>query len=175
MKIFNIQNINIKFRNLVFIIIFPTIFGLSNSLWADTLEVEEKIILPAPSKAVWALIGGFHALDRWHPDVATSTMIGTGKQAGDVRVLTLHNNERIVEKLDTYDEKTMSLRYRILESPLPIENYAASLSVTSIDNNMTVVIWKSSFNAAGASKEEAKQIISGIYITGLQSLKNLFK
>lgn len=164
-----------KVRRLVLLTVFLMVSGLSNSLWADTLEVEEKIILPASSKAVWALIGGFHALDRWHPDVATSIMTGTGKQAGDIRLLTLNNNATIVERLDSYDEKSMTLRYRILESPLPIENYAASVSVISLEKNMAEVIWKSSFNAVGVSNDEAKQIISGIYLTGLQSLNELFQ
>ena len=175
MKTNNAKNDKNKFSRLVIFTLFLTISGLSSSLWADTPNVEKKTTLPASSKAVWALVGGFYAMDRWHPDVATSTMIGTGKQAGDVRVLTLHNNATIVEKLDAYDEKTMTLQYRILESPLPIENYTASLSVTSVKNNMAEVTWKSSFNAAGVSEEEAKQIISGIYSTGLQSLHELFK
>ena len=170
-----IRNTKNKFSSLVFLILFLSIASLSNDLCAETLEVEEKITLPASSKAVWALVGGFHALDRWHPDVATSTMIGTGKQAGDVRVLTLNNNETIVEKLDSYSEKTMSLQYRILESPLPIANYAASLSVISLENNKTEVIWRSSFIAVGVSGDEAKKIISGIYSTGFQSLNELYK
>ena len=169
------KNYKNKFSHLALLTILLAISGFANNAWADTLEVEEKIILPAPSKAVWALIGGFHALDRWHPDVAASTMIGTGKQVGDVRVLTLNNNATIVEKLDAYSEKTMTLHYRILESPLPIANYAASLSVIRLENNMTEVIWKSSFIAVGVSGDEAKKIISGIYSTGFQSLNDLYK
>lgn len=101
-------------------------------------------------------------------------MLGTGKEVGDIRVLTLKNNLKIVEKLELYDENAMTLQYLILESPLPVENYHASLTVKNIDNKKTEVIWQSSFNAVGASKEEVKETISGIYMTGFNSLVRLF-
>ena len=143
--------------------------------WADELQVKEKIVLNASSKAVWALVGGFKALDRWHPDVAKSALIGTGKEAGDIRVLTLNNSETIVERLESYDENAMIFQYRIIESPLPVENYRASITVISVDANLTEVIWQSSFNAVDVSKDEVKQLISGIYLAGLNSLNGLFK
>ena len=151
------------------------VFCQSAALWANELKVEEKIVLNASTNAVWALVGGFKALDRWHPDVEESTLIGTGQEVGNVRILTLTNKETIVERLEFYDENTMNFQYRILESPLPIENYIASISVKNIDDNMTEVIWSSSFNAVEVGEEEVKQIISGIYIAGLKSLNSLFE
>ena len=175
MKITCSKNKNYKLHNLILLVFVLIGVVLSKSLWADALKVEEKVVLNASSKAVWALVGGFKALDRWHPDIAESMLIGTGKEAGDIRILTLNNNDTIVERLDSYDENSMILQYRILESPLPIENYLASITVISIDENLAEVIWKSSFNAVSVSEDEVKQIISGIYLTGFQSLNDLFK
>ena len=149
--------------------------GLSKSLRAEALMVEEKIVLNVSSKAVWALVGGFKALDRWHPDITDSNLIGTGKEAGDIRILTLGNNDTIVERLDFYDENSMTLQYRILESPLPIENYTAILTVINKDENLAEVVWKSSFNAVNINEDEIKKIIKGIYLSGFQSLNNIFK
>ena len=163
-----------KHKKLFLLMFVLVLLGLSVNLWAGDLKVEEKIVLNALPKAVWALVGGFKALDRWHPDVAESALIGTGKQAGDIRILTLNNSETIVEILDSYDEGAMVLQYRILESPLPVENYAASISVKSKDGDLAEVIWQSSFNAVNVSDDEVKQIISGIYLTGLDSLNSLF-
>lgn len=53
--------------------------GCSTNLQAQQLMVEERVIVKAPVKAVWALIGGFQVLDRWHPAVFASALIGTGK------------------------------------------------------------------------------------------------
>ena len=137
--------------------------------------VEEKIVLNESSKAVWALVGGFKALDRWHPGVIESTLMGTGREKGDIRILTLDNNDTIVERLDFYDENSMMLQYKILESPLPIENYTASITVTKKDENLTEVIWKSTFDAVNISDDEVKQIIRNIYMAGFQSLNDIFK
>ena len=147
----------------------------SVNLHAEQLMVEEKVLVDAPVKAVWALIGGFQALDRWHPAVHTSTLLGTGKNSGDIRVLNLGDNVHIVEKLEVYDETAMSLQYAILESPLPVGNYHATLTVKSLGNKETEVIWQSTFNAVGAGKDEVKKIISGIYLDGLNSLSTLYK
>lgn len=149
--------------------------GYSINLHAESLFVEEKIIVSAPAKSVWALIGGFQALDRWHPAVLESKLIGTGKSAGDVRVLAVGNDVHIVEKLESYDEAAMSLQYAILESPLPVSNYHAVLTVKSVGNNEAEVIWQSNFNAQGASDNEAKKTIRDIYLAGLNALITLYK
>ena len=169
------KNINYKLRTVITFALVIIGIGLAKSTWAGSLMVEEKIVLPESSKVVWALVGGFKAIDRWHPDVTDTTLVGTGKQQGDIRILTLENKETIVERLDFYDENTMTFQYRILESPLPIENYTATLSVIYVDVNMTEVVWKSSFDTANISDDEAKQIIKGIYSTGFQSLIDIFK
>ena len=150
-------------------------FGYSANLYADQVMVEEKVQVNAPAKAVWALIGGFQALDRWHPAVITTTLLGTGKGTGDIRVLTLGNDAQIVEKLELYDEAEMSLQYAILESPLPVGNYHATITVKSVGNDKAEVIWKSKFTAVGASNEEVKKIISDIYLAGLNALITLYK
>jgi len=173
----NLRKFNKNYKSHYLILFLLVLIGLgqSMSLWADELKVEEKIVLDASSKAVWALVGGFNALDRWHPDIMESALMGTGKDAGDIRVLTLNNNLTIVERLEFYDENSMILQYRILESPLPIENYLASITVKNIDNNMAEVTWQSSFNAVDVSEDEVKQTISSIYLAGLDSLYRIFK
>lgn len=170
-----ITNKKYRFCNLICFLFVLIGLGHSMNLRADTLEIEEKIVLNASSKAVWALVGGFKALDRWHPDVAESTLIGTGEEAGDIRILKLNNNKTIVEILDSYNDNKMIFQYRIIESPLPVENYIASINVVNKSDDLTEVIWSSSFIAVGVSEDEAKQLISGIYSTGLNSLNRLFE
>lgn len=147
----------------------------SVNLHAEQLTVEEKVLVNAPAKAVWALIGGFQILDRWHPAVLTSTLLGTGKDVGNIRVLTLSKDVHIVEKMEFYDEAAMSFQYSILESPLPVKNYSATISVKSIADNKAEVIWKSKFNAANVSSDEVKKTISDIYLAGLNELITLYK
>jgi len=165
-----------KYKHVFAIACFLLIsLGYSVNLHAEQLMVEEKVLIKAPAKAVWALIGGFQVLDRWHPAVITSSLLGAGKNAGDIRVLTLANDAQIVEKLERYDETAMSFQYAILDSPLPVENYHETVTVKSIDNNEAEVIWQSTFNAVGASNDEVKKIISEIYLSGFNNLTTLYE
>jgi hypothetical protein len=149
--------------------------GYSMNLYADQLLVEERVLVNAPAKAVWALVGGFQTLDRWHPAVLESTLLGTGKDAGDIRILALGDDMHIVEKLVLYDEAAMSFQYSILESPLPVGNYLATITVKGAGNNKTEVIWQSNFNAVGAGNEEVRKTMSEIYLAGLNTLITLYK
>lgn len=165
-----------KVKHVAIILSFLLVsLGYSMNLYADQLMVEERVVVKAPAEAVWALMGGFQVLDRWHPAVLTTTLLGTGKDTGDIRVLALGNDVHIVEKLELYDEEAMFLQYAILESPLPVGNYHATITVKSIGNNEAEVIWQSNFNAVGASKDEVKKTISDIYLAGLNSLIKLYK
>ncbi len=165
---------NIKLKLILMLILGLLAIVQPTSLLADEVMVEEKVLIDAPTKAVWALIGGFKAIDRWHPGVVASTLLGTGSEIGDIRVLTLNKELSIVEQLEFYDQNAMTLRYQILESPLPIANYHATLIAKDAAKGMTEIIWNSSFKAVGASDEEAKKIISDIYLAGFESLNDLF-
>ena len=168
------SNCNKRSHSLIFLMLAMFGFFQSMNLQAGELNVEEKAVIHVQAKAIWTLIGGFKAIDRWHPDVEVTTLLGSGKEKGDIRVLTLENNLKIVEILELYDENAMTLQYRILESPLPITNYHASLTVKNIDDKMAEIIWKSSFDPVDVRDDEVKKIISGIYISGFESLTKLF-
>ena len=62
-----------------------------------------------------------------------------------------------------------SYSYEIIESPLPVQNYKATISVAA-DGDQTKVDWKSTFEAKGASDDDAKKVIDGIFKAGLDNL-----
>ena len=67
----------------------------------------------------------------------------------------------------------MSYSYAIIEGPLPVSDYKATLSVTQ-SAGKTVVIWSSTFEPNGVSEEEATSIVGGVYDTGLEAVKQRF-
>ncbi|SCW90129.1 Polyketide cyclase / dehydrase and lipid transport [Rhizobium mongolense subsp. loessense] len=77
-----------------------------------------------------------------------------------------HNQGELVEHTDT------SYTYEIIDSPLPVENYRATISV-SAEGDRTKVDWKSTFDAKGKSDSEAKDVISGIYKAGLDKIAEM--
>jgi mxaD protein len=140
------------------------------------LSVTEKVDLAASQTIVWGQIKDFNGWQDWHPAVASTEILkGKGNDKGTVRVLTTKDGARITEELVSYSARSMSYKYRIIDSPLPVTNYVSTLKVNKTKTGSTVV-WTSSFKAkSGTSDDDAKKAIAGIYRAGLDNLTAVLK
>jgi len=141
-----------------------------------TLSVTEKIDLSVPPAKTWETIKNFDGWQSWHPAIA-STHISKGKvnAKGTVRVLTTKDGAKITEELLAHSDKSMSYKYRITDSPLPVTSYVSTIVVRKSKDGSTVV-WSSNFKAKeGIPDDEAKKVISGIYTAGLDNLAKILK
>jgi hypothetical protein len=135
---------------------------------AEAASVAKKVEIAAAPAKVWAAIGGFCDIGSWLPIVATCKMTETdGKK---IRTLTTGDGGVLVESLERWDDAGMSYTYRIQSSPLPMENYIATIKVSGKGKASTVE-WSSSFDPKGAPEAEVVKTISGIYQAGFDGLK----
>ena len=67
-----------------------------------------------------------------------------------------------------------SYGYTILESPLPVANYASTISVAAKGSGSTIT-WVGTFDAKGAPDDKAKEVIAGIYDAGLAGIADKAK
>ncbi len=118
---------------------------------------------------LWRTIGGFNALADWHPAIEKSEM----EDGGKVRRLSLAGGGTLVETLEEHDDNSRTYTYRIDESPLPIANYHATISVSDADGGSSVD-WSAEFDADGAPEADAKDIIQGIFQAGFDNLKKMY-
>lgn len=116
----------------------------------------------------WKMIGGFNALPDWHPAVEASELT----EEGQTRTLSLVGGGQIVEKLEKVDDAARTYTYSIVNSPLPVANYTATITVRDGDDGC-VVDWSGEFDALGGTNE-ASDVVSGIYQAGLDNLKKMF-
>lgn len=146
--------------------------GSAAGAFAGTLSVSEEVELAASPARTWAVIGDFRRWQNWHPAFAsTDITVGTGNAKGTVRVLATRDGAKFTEELLARDAVARSYQYRIIESPLPISNYVSKVEVQESKAGSRVV-WSSSFDVnPGASDEEMKKTIAGVYRAGLDSLK----
>jgi hypothetical protein len=94
-----------------------------------------------------------------------------------VRVLTLQNGAVIREQLLEMSDLGCHYSYSILESPLPVAGYRATLRLRRItDGNRTFTEWSASFDAQPAEKQaETEDFISnGVFQGGFDALKRHF-
>ena len=117
--------------------------------------------------AVWRKIGDFCGIANWHPAVAKCELSADKKE----RTLTLKGGGTIVEDLVSWSDKTHSYTYKIVSSPLPVDNYVSTIHVAAAKSGAgSVIHWRGQYTAKGASDADAKKTIDGIYGAGLTSL-----
>ena len=141
-------------------------------------KVYVSSVIPAPAAEVWKLVRNFNALPGWVPFVAESRIEQNAQadQIGCIRRFTLKDGGRIRERLLALSDYDLSCSYAILESPMAVENYVATLSLTPItDGNLTLAEWQAEFDCA-PDREAAlmHQIGHGVFQTALTALKQRF-
>jgi hypothetical protein len=136
---------------------------------AQAIEVNKHIAAPGQVPVVWTIVSDFCSIQEWHPAVAKCEESKEGDET--FRTLTLKDGGVIKEKLTGSDETSYS--YAIVESPLPVKNYSAKLWVEEDDRDpdRTVIHWDATFDANGASDEDATKVIRDIFQAGLKGIK----
>ena len=141
-------------------------------------RVTRSAIIDAPIERVWQILRDFNSHDRWHPAVAESH-IENGEapdRVGCVRDFRLRNGDRIREKLLGLSDHDLFCTYSILESPMGVENYTATLKLTPItDGNRTFAEWSAEFDPPpGQERKLADSIGQGVFQAGFDALKSYF-
>jgi len=132
----------------------------------DRTSVSRSVTLAAPVDEVWAVVGDFHGIHKWHPGVETSVREHVGSE--EFRALTLSDGARMMEHLE--GEDTHAYHYAILRGPLPVRHYHATIEAAQ-DGAGTAVTWSSVFEPTDPAAEEK---VAAIYDAGLQALAERF-
>lgn len=132
-------------------------------------------VIEAPLEDVWARIRDFNALPDWHPAVADSS-IENGEpsdKVGCIRNFNLIDGGNIRERLLALHDTEHLYTYSILESPMAVEDYVATLRLLPItDGNRTYAEWTAEFNCPAEEEEGLVNLIGGgVFQGGLDSLK----
>ena len=139
---------------------------------AFALEVTKSAEIPASPETVWKTIAKFCSIGQWHPAIEKcdpSTMDGK-----DVRTLSLKGGGTIKEERTSVDDKDMKYSYKILESPLPVEDYHSTIKVMKSGSGSKVT-WMGKFKAKGAPNAKAEEVIGGIYEAGFKGIADKVK
>lgn len=116
------------------------------------------------AEEMWERVGHFDGLDTWHPTIASCEALDGGSR----RELTTVDGAKIFETLT--EEGDYTYAYTIDESPLPVADYHAELSVSDTGEESCSVLWTARFTAVGATDAEAEAVIEGIFESGLDAL-----
>ena len=117
----------------------------------------------------------FNGLPRWHPRIRDSR-IENGEpsdRVGCVRDFHLQNGDRIREKLLGLSDYDYFCTYAILESPMPLTGYIATLRLTPVtDGDRTFAEWTAEFDCDPAEEAGLVEGIGGnVFLAGFNALK----
>src|ERR1700733_13465009 len=141
-------------------------------------KVYASIVIPASASAVWEIVRDFNALPKWTPFGAESRIEqnASADKVGCIRNFRLKNGGRIRERLLALSDYEMSCTYAILESPMGVENYVATLRLIPVtDGDQTFAEWSAEFDAAPDREAQiADDIARDVFGAALASLKIRF-
>lgn len=141
------------------------------------VEVRESTIVDAPVEDVWRILRDFNGHDRWHPAVAASEIEGGAPvdAVGAVRAFRLAGGGLLREQLIALSDEDRTLTYCLLEAPLPLMGYVATIALRPVtDGDRTFWDWRSSFAPPAARRDELVRLVGEeIYKAGFAAIRRL--
>ena len=140
------------------------------------VQIYASSVIGASADTVWSRIRDFNALPQWHPAIADSRIENgqASDRVGCIRHFHLREGGgKIREKLLALSDYEYSCSYEILESPLGVEHYIATLKLTPVtDGNRCFAEWSAEFECAPGRESELTQSIGqGVFQVGFDALK----
>ncbi len=158
-------------------------------------KMTATVVINAPAEQIWDVIKDYDDMS-WHPSIK-NTSADKGNKKGSKRVLTLSNGGTITEVLKDYKADKMSYKYKITNMSstgtvhhagqdeqipvLPVENYAATLSVKA-KGGKSEVSWVATYYRAYVNnnppaelnEEAADKGVTAVLTDGLAALAKQF-
>ena len=129
--------------------------------------ITHTVLLDAAPVSVWHLLRQFGLADTWHPQI-TSCVIEDGDASddgGSIRTLRLASGDLIHERLLSIDNDQMTMTYGLTGTEIPLDDYAATLSVKPAANGeQTTLQWGVSFHAADEDVARHYEALIGEFI-----------
>ena len=143
------------------------------------MKVFESTVIQAPAAEVWSVLRNFVGLTAWSHAV-TAASITNGKaadQVGAVRHLDIVDGTVFVETLLALSDHEMFLRYDIVEGPIPVSNYVATMRLYPVTaGDLTFATWSAEFDCDPDQREAMADVVGGMICAGgLQALKDYFE
>ena len=141
-------------------------------------RVYVSTVISAPASRVWERVRDFNGLPRWHPLIRDSRIEDAlpADKVGCIRNFNLQNGDNIREQLLGLSDYDMFCTYSILESPMPLEDYIATIRLTPItEGDRCFIEWSAEFSC---DPTEEDGLVNGIgadvFQAGFDALKRNF-
>ncbi|MGH6816209.1 MAG: zinc-binding dehydrogenase [Hyphomicrobiaceae bacterium] len=141
------------------------------------IKIKRSTVIDAPIETVWETLRDFNSHSSWHPAIAASRIEErrASDEIGCVRDFRLKDGGALREQLLALSDKDKTLTYCILDAPVPLEGYVATLRLKPItDGNATFWEWESRFTAPPGQEAALSRLVAeDIYQAGFAAIRRL--
>jgi len=142
------------------------------------IRIYVSTVIDASADTVWARIRDFNGLPLWHPAIADSRIENNEPpdRVGCIRHFHTRDGGTIRERLLALSDYDFTCTYEILESPMGVSDYVATLKLTPVtDGGRCFAEWSAEFDCAeGREHELTATIGDGVFQGGFDALKRHF-
>lgn len=135
-------------------------------------------VINAAADTVWERVRDFNALPKWHPRIRDSRIEDAlpADKVGCIRNFNLQSGDTIREQLLGLSDYDMFCTYSMLEGPMPLWDYIATLRLTPVtDGTRCFAEWSAEF---ACDPKDESDLVSGIgtnvFQGGFDALKRHF-
>jgi NADPH2:quinone reductase len=137
-------------------------------------EVRRSTVLEAPIEEVWAILRDFNGHENWHPSVGASRLEdgASGDMIGAVRDFRLRDGSRIREQLLALSDVETSFTYCIIEAPVMLRNYHATIRLRPVTSDGQC-FWE--YPSAADKQRLSRFVAHDIFEAGFQSVRAILR
>ena len=126
------------------------------------VRVRASSVIDAPLGQVWEYVRDFNSLPRWFPGVTDSRIENEAPsdRVGCIRRFHSSGGHQLREQLLGLSDHDHTCSYSILESPMGVSRYVATLQLAQItDGDRTYLEWIAEFDCSADRTERLKELI----------------
>lgn len=132
-------------------------------------SVQTQGIVNSNCSTVWQKLIEFGGTEKFVPELIESVDVeGTG--IGSLRTIHIKGGGEIIEKLTSIDTDKMEMKFIIISTPMPIQNYEGIFTVTNIDDSTCSVLFESIYDVLSELKAEMYNAIKNFQTVFISNL-----
>jgi hypothetical protein len=142
------------------------------------VKVYRSTVLDAPADRVWRDLRDFNGMANWHPSIVLSRIENAqpADKVGCVRNFQLKDGTRVREKLLALSDYDYTFTSAILDSPMDLSNYIATLRLFPVtEGNLCFIEWSAEFDCSPEKVAELGETVGDdVFQAGFDALKKRY-
>lgn len=132
-------------------------------------SVASQGIVNCNSSIIWQKLIEFGGTEKFVPDLIERVVV-EGAGIGSIRTIHIKGGGEIIEKLTSVNADKMEMKFIIISTPMPIQNYEGIFTVTHIDDTTCSVLFESIYNVLPEQKAEIYNVIKNFQTVFISNL-----